>query len=63
MMFKSGSAVLKRGYVSNEIGIAATMYNLGLNNVVAGLAPPPAVSPSDGARAKLDSIGLIAVHS
>ena len=28
MMFKSGDAVLKRGYVWNEIGIAATMYNL-----------------------------------
>jgi hypothetical protein len=27
-MFKSGGAVLKRGYVWNEIGIAATMYNL-----------------------------------
>jgi hypothetical protein len=29
MMFKSGGAVVKRGYVLNQIGTAATMYNLG----------------------------------
>jgi hypothetical protein len=28
MMFKSGGAVLKRGYVLNQTEIAATMYNL-----------------------------------
>jgi hypothetical protein len=27
-MIKSGGAVLKRGYVWNEIGMVATMYNL-----------------------------------
>ena len=30
MMFKSGGAVVKRGYVSNEIAMAATKYNLRL---------------------------------
>jgi hypothetical protein len=38
MMFKSGGAVLKRGYVWNEIGIAATMCNLGLNNSLQNFA-------------------------
>jgi hypothetical protein len=28
MMFKSGGAVLKRGYVWNQTATAATMYNL-----------------------------------
>jgi len=28
MMFKSGGAVLKRGYVSNETAMVATIYNL-----------------------------------
>ena len=37
MMFKSGSAVLKRGYVWNETAMAATMYNLRMNNAAARL--------------------------
>jgi hypothetical protein len=43
-MFKSGGAVVKRGYVWSKTAIAATMYNLKANTDVAGLRPPPAVS-------------------
>jgi hypothetical protein len=44
MMFKSGGAVVKRGYVSNQTEIVATMYNLCENKFAARLQPPPAVS-------------------
>jgi hypothetical protein len=43
-MFKSGGAVLKRGYVWNETAMVATMYNLRMNNAAARLRLPPAVS-------------------
>jgi hypothetical protein len=44
MMFKSGGAVLKRGYVWNETAIVATMYNLKVRIVIAMPGLPPAVS-------------------
>jgi hypothetical protein len=48
MMFKSGRAVVKRGYVWSEIGMIATIYNLRANNDIARLRPPPAVSEGGG---------------
>jgi hypothetical protein len=43
-MFKSGDRVVKRGYVWNETEMAATMYNLKENNVIASPRAPPAVT-------------------
>ena len=34
-MFKSGGAVVKRGYVWNQTATAATIYNLRMNDAVA----------------------------
>ena len=53
MMFKSGAAVLKRGYVWNQTAIAATMYNLRENVITAGLRPPPVVSTQKVADRRL----------
>jgi hypothetical protein len=44
MMFKSGGAVLKRGYVWNETAIVATIYNFKVRIVIAMPGLPPAVS-------------------